>query len=219
MKVRAVSLTLLVGIFFLLLLASPSFLRAVGAFLDYEQRADSRPPDVIVPLGSVRPFRAMEAAALFHKGLAPHVLVPKPIPPSYLRQMRARGYVIRDPQDMAFEALQSLDVPVSAITLLDDTVPSTEAELESVGRYALTKGYSRLLLVTSWYHARRASLIWRTRFGSSPTAVIRRLSPELADKEGIAPGSWWRSPLGWDLVMHEYLGLTLFVLRHPLAKP
>ena len=95
---------------------------------------------------------------------------------------------------------------------------NTDAELESIGRYALAKGYGRVLLVTSGYHARRASLIWRIRFGSSPTTVIRLLASELANQEGVERGSWWRSPLGWELEMHEYLGLTWLVLRHPLSR-
>jgi len=97
-------------------------------------------------------------------------------------------------------------------------VANTDAELESIGRYALAKGYGRVLLVTSGYHARRASLIWRIRFGSSPTTVIRLLASELANQEGVERGSWWRSPLGWELEMHEYLGLTWLVLRHPLSR-
>jgi len=204
---------------FLLLLASALYLTAVGGFLDHEQRFDARAADVIVPLGSIRPFRAMEAAALFHQGLAPHVLVPKPVSPSYMRQMRARGYAVKDPQDMAFDALVSHGVPAAAITLLPDAVVNTDVELESIGRYALAKGYHRVVLVTSWYHARRASLIWTIRFGSRPTAVIRLLSSELASKEGVERDSWWRSPLGWELVTHEYLGLTWLVLRHSLSRP
>ena len=217
MRANAAPWGLLLGTFLLFLLASSLLFKAVGGFLDYEQRVDTRPADVIVPLGSISPFRAMEAAALFHQGLAPRLLVPKPIPPPYMRQMRARGYAVRDPQDMAFEALQDLGIPPTAITLLPDTVANTEAELESIGRYASAKGYGRVLLVTSWYHARRVTFIWRVRVGTSPTTVIRLLSPELAGKEGVEPGSWWRSPLGWELVMHEYLGLTLLVLRHPLS--
>ena len=217
MRINPTRWTLLLGALIVLLFASPLLLRAVGEFLRYKRPPDLRPADIIVPLGSVKPFRAMEAAALFHQGLAPHILVAKPIPPSYMRQMRARGYAIRDPQDMALEALQRLNVPDAAITLLPDTVASTDTELESVGRYARSKGYSRVLLVTSWYHARRANLIWRIRVGTSPVPLIHLLSPELAAKEGVEPGSWWYSPLGWELVMHEYLGLTLLVLRHPFS--
>jgi hypothetical protein len=118
MRANAAPWALLLGTFLLFLLASSSLFESVGAFLDYEQRVDTRPADVIVPLGSISPFRAMEAAALFHQGLAPRLLVPKPIPPPYMRQMRARGYAVRDPQDMAFDALQDLGIPPTAITLL-----------------------------------------------------------------------------------------------------
>jgi uncharacterized SAM-binding protein YcdF (DUF218 family) len=207
----------ILGALFVFFLTSTQILMGLGTFLASPADADLNPADAIVPLGGSSPFRAMEAAALFHRGFAPRVLVPKPVEGLYTREMEELGLIVGGPQKKVFHTLQRLQVPSTAITLSRDTAANTEEELESIGRHALSAGYQRLILVTSWYHARRVRLIWKKRFSTGPAAAIHILSPERSSKEGIDPSAWWRSEYGRQLVLHEYLGIVQFLLRHSLT--
>ena len=57
-------------------------------------------------------------------------------------------------------ALEKFGVPRSAIVTLDEPVEITETELRRVVAAAKARGWRRVILVTSAFHARRVRLIW-----------------------------------------------------------
>jgi uncharacterized SAM-binding protein YcdF (DUF218 family) len=199
------------------LLAHGPLLRAMGAFLVSAGDGNVGPADAIVPLGSIKPDRAIGAATLFHQGLASRILVPKPASSANLNGMRTMGLPMTPRQAMAVHVLERLQVPNTAIRPLSEIAVTTEQELGTVGRYARSAGYNRLILVTSWYHARRVRIIWNMEFGSRPAAIVYGLSPQIVSEENVPASGWWRSRRDRQAVAHEYLGILGLLARHPLA--
>lgn len=216
-KVTTWIIVLFAGILLGVLFAHAPLLRGIGTFLVSGGDGDVGPADAIIPLGSVRPDRAIGAAALFHKGLAPRVLVPKPVTSAHPNRMQAVGPWVSRRQAMAAQVLERLDVPDTAITLLSEGAATTQEELETVGRYARRAGYHRLILVTSRYHTRRVRIIWNIAFAGDPAAIVYALPSQNVAEENALENGWWRSRSGRQVVAHEYLGITWFLVRCPLA--
>jgi hypothetical protein len=87
-------------------------------------------------------------------------------------------------------------------------VEITETELRAVATVARDRGWRRLILVTSPFHARRAQLIWRRESGGAVEARLAAVPDECA-----ASDAWWRRRRCSEAVLHEYLGLLALYLR------
>jgi uncharacterized SAM-binding protein YcdF (DUF218 family) len=179
---RAVLSLILAGIGLLLLLA------AVGNFLVVDDPVE--PADAIVVLAA-RESRAREAAALYHRGLAPTIL---------LAQARGR-------RDEQARVLLTGGVPETAIARLTRLTGNTRDELEADFEYAQAQGFRRLILVTSPYHTRRVSLTWqRVARGRLPASV------HATPYEHFEPNFWWTSNTQLRSGLHEVGGIAHVLL-------
>src|SRR2546428_10536982 len=116
-----------------------------------------RPASAIVVLAGGPPFRALEAAELYHAGWAPHVV--------------ATGAVAWDR-----DVLLAAGVPPSAIVLTDGTPRATREELQTVSQ--LVSAHNKpVILVTSKVHTRRTPLISRYLTGHAPSGNRRSAPP------------------------------------------
>lgn len=94
-------------------------------------------------------------------------------------------------------------VPASAI-LVDESSENTEENAQNTRSIFEVHGYKTVILVTSGYHQRRASLEFQTQAAS--TTILNH--PLLQDSDWSL--WWWLTPRGWWLVTGELIKITAF---------
>src|SRR5262249_53959869 len=164
--------------------------------------------DAIVVLAGGTPSREAKAAAVFHAGWAPRVIISRAIMPSDVRALLALGVRPLDLQGEARLALEKYGVPPDCIVALADEVKITESELGRVYAFAHGRGYRRVILVTSLQHTRRVKVIWEH---AAPAGEIEALVIP-APVEDFSLDRWWRKRRTAEAVLHEYLGILLIYL-------
>ena len=158
--------------------------------------------DVIVVLGddNYAGDRAAHAAELYRAGLAPQVV--------------ASGRLLRPYAGIAEiieRDLESHGVPAASIVKFSHRAANTQEEAEALGGLVASRGWRRVLVVTSDYHARRARFIFDCVF---PPGVTVRVSA--AHDTEFDPSHWWETRLGQKIFLHEVLGYVVarWELRH-----
>jgi uncharacterized SAM-binding protein YcdF (DUF218 family) len=195
-----VALIALLALGGLAVLAHRPLLRAASQALVVDEPRERA--DAIVVVAGGTPNREAAAAGLFRDGWAPRVLVSRQFVPGRVQRLIDMGIRGLDFQGESVAALERYGVPRDAIVTLDQPVEITETELRAVAALAVDRGWRRLILVTTPFHARRVQLIWRRESGG---AIEGRLAP--APDECAAEDAWWRRRRCSEAVLHEYLGL------------
>ncbi len=191
-------------------LVSPFILRAVGRFLVI---ADSlEPSDAIVVMAGEVPFRQLEAARLFHQGLAPWIILTREHERPGRRKLRELGLEPTERRELARMVLERLNVPRGAIRFVNASGVNSADELASIRRLAVAEGFRHIIIVSSPHHMRRIRVIWKQ--GANP-AVEARLHPAL-EEDGFDPDRWWTSRVGAEYLVHEYFGILNFLLGSPI---
>lgn len=144
-----------------------------------------RSADAIVLLGGDDGSRATRAAELFHQGYAPVI-------------------IITGDWEMRPEELVRLGVPSAAI-LVEDKAQSTAENAEFTLRMMQQRGWSRALVVTSWWHTRRARWCLE-RYGRDIEWSVQPTwqTPEIAAK--------WGSPT--PAILKEYIKFAWYLARY-----
>ncbi|MGH7196712.1 MAG: YdcF family protein [Candidatus Saccharimonadales bacterium] len=151
------------------------------------------PADAIVAIsGGDTEARTDEAIKLYFAGWAPKIIFSgaalDPESPSNARAM----------QKHAIEA----GVPKRAIVLDEEAIDTTENASRT--RALLQPNEKRIILVTSPYHQRRASLEFKRYYGQDVTVVNH---PTQSDR--LWPVNWWVTPTGWWLAISEAVKTVL----------
>jgi uncharacterized SAM-binding protein YcdF (DUF218 family) len=170
----------------------------IGQWLVVEDLLE--PADAIVVLSGGMPARAMEAADLFRRGVAPEVWLTSPAGPE--ADLKALGIAYRGEQDYNFEILTHLGVPPSAIKVLGDPIVNTQDEVQVVAEALRRSGKGKVILVTSPPHTRRVRRLWKELVGGGPRAIVR-----LAPQDPYDARHWWRNTRDSLTVVRETLGL------------
>jgi uncharacterized SAM-binding protein YcdF (DUF218 family) len=194
------ALLVVVALLAMVAVAHRPLLRAAGHALVVED--PGRPADAIVVVAGGTPAREARAAALFQAGGAPVVLVSRQFVPPRVRTLLELGIRPLDFQGESVAALEKFGVPRSAIVTLDEPVEITETELRWVVAAAKARGWRRVTLVTSAFHARRVRLIWSREAAGAVEARLAVTHDECSSHDG-----WWRRRRCSEAVLHEYLGL------------
>jgi uncharacterized SAM-binding protein YcdF (DUF218 family) len=192
-------------------------LNAMGRYLIEDETP--APADAIVVLAGSIPDRILEAVALFKDDLAPRIVISRGRVPASMRQLEAMGVHMPTLAELNRTVATRLDVPPAAITEVGGAEDSTVDEAEAVLRFALEQGYRSLLIATSKYHSRRASLIYR-HLAREQVRIISR--PSRYDE--FDPEGWWRDRTFRRRVIIEYQKLLAFHLVdrwqfEPIAAP
>jgi len=182
------------------LLSSAFVFRFVGSWLSVEdplQRADA-----IVVLGGHLPFRAMEAAAIYRAGWSATIWVTRP-----LKSVESKALDKLDvgfiPEDVYSElVLVRLGVPSSAVTHLEGDISTTEDEVRSTIRALRETGKTRVILVTSKFHCRRAKFVWNVLAPVDLKATVR-FTPD----DPFNPQHWWENSADVLAVAREIGGI------------
>lgn len=85
---------------------------------------------------------------------------------------------------------------------------TTEENALNTSRYIKQNNLSRIILVTSAYHQRRASLEFKSRLGNDVTVINKPVSE---DRQWSS--FWWVTPGGWWLVIGELIKIAIFYVK------
>jgi uncharacterized SAM-binding protein YcdF (DUF218 family) len=164
--------------------------------------------DAIIVLGS-EVTRAITGASLYRQGFARvvYLTVPRREP----RYVALEGDSIRWPwfEEVARTLLRNRGVPDGAVRLLGKDLVSTVAEAREAAR-ALGPEAGTLLVVTSWYHVRRARAIFAAELPEARILVV-------ASAAEPVPARWWADQESARNVLLEFAKFLFYELGFSFA--
>ncbi|HSX41276.1 MAG TPA: YdcF family protein [Candidatus Saccharimonadales bacterium] len=184
---------LLVAVLTVLLLLAVGFL-SIGFYLSPQDKLEHA--DVIVAIsGGETTSRTAEAVELYKAGYAPKLLfsgaAQDPTGPSNAAAMQ--------------KSAERQGVPSSDV-LIEESAQNTAQNAEASANVLRSAGAQKIILVTSPYHQRRASLEFHRALGK-PVKIINHSAPDHRWRKS----AWWETPYSYNLTISE-LQKTIYVL-------
>ena len=190
---RLLFLLFFMGFLFLLFVLRHPLMRFAGQFWVLDEPVTQS--DALIVLGddNFGGDRAFHAAELYREGVAPVVV--------------ASGRLLRRSAGMAEiiqHDLESFGVPTASIVPLPSRAENTREEAGEVAKLIHARGWKRVILVTSNYHARRTRFIYGRVL---PASVTFRVSG--AHDAEFDPALWWQTRQGQKLFFTELVGYVV----------
>ena len=138
-------------------------MRLVGSFWVVDESPEASDAIVILGDDNYAADRAARAAELFRSGRAPRIIASG----RYLRPYASIA-------QLEEHDLTDRGVPPSAIVRLEHHAQNTRDEAIAISRLLSTRGWKRVLLVTSNYHTRRSRYICEREFPPGTVLQGRR---------------------------------------------
>jgi len=160
-------------------------LSKLGSFLVVEDPLEKA--DAIFVLGGTRFERPLEAVDLYREGWAPRILLMRVVRDYGEVELIKRGFKFPLESDVQFDALTRMGIDPSAITILGEK-DNTRDEADDIRDQAIQHQWTRIIVVTSKQHTRRARLVVTRRLAGTGTKVIMRASRY----DRTRPEQWWR---------------------------
>ena len=198
--------TAFAALLILLLIAFPLSPR-LGPWLISEDALQKA--DVIYVLGGTRMERPLEGADLYTDGWAPRILLSRQRRDGGEKELKARGIAYPTEADLQRSILGTLGVPLDAIDLLEDEQVSTSSEGRALIDRAIQNRWTRIIVVTSRMHTRRARLALDRQLAPHGIALVMRGSRY----DSMDPEHWWRDRDDLRFTLFEYQKLILYWLR------
>ena len=166
----------------------------VGGWLVVEDPLEKA--DAVVVLGGTMYERPMEAVELYKEGWAPRIYLFRQIADWGEALLAERGVPYTREVDLQIDVMGRLGAPREAIGILDQA-NSTAEESADVLALATREKFSRVIVVTSKQHTRRARLVMNRRMNPAGVRVIVRSTR--FDRSDV--DRWWanRSTLRFTL--------------------
>jgi uncharacterized SAM-binding protein YcdF (DUF218 family) len=159
--------------------------------------------DVIVVLGGGGPERAMHGIQLYRQGMAPKLCFtgdrPMPELPSFTDGQLARDLAVRE------------GVPAADIYLLDTT--STWEDGQQISAGFKQNGLHSLVLVTNWYHSRRALAVIRKHLGDEHVQVFYSPPPT----SDACPERCWSRDEWIIMIVNEWIKIGLYWVKYGVS--
>jgi uncharacterized SAM-binding protein YcdF (DUF218 family) len=143
--------------------------------------------DAVFVLAGERIARWLEASDLVKEGWAPEIALGGGYRESLERQLIDRGIGLPSEGEVARAALIHLGHPPESVRILGYT-DNTAEEARMLRREAVARRWSRVIVVTSKLHTRRASIAMRREFDGTGIQLIMRASRYDDDD----PAHYWR---------------------------
>ena len=159
------------------------------------------PSDVLVVLLGGTPHRPEKAAELFHKGIAPRIVLCRERPDPVFHH---------DASLLIKEYLIKLGVPPVAIEILPDEVTSTKDEAERVLKYLKQHPSRRITIVTTAFHTARARWIFQ-RILSNQKIDIRAAA---AKDPNFDESNWYQNEEGLIFYFNELIKTIYYRMRY-----
>ncbi|HET7228513.1 MAG TPA: ElyC/SanA/YdcF family protein [Longimicrobium sp.] len=165
-----------------------------------------RKADAIFVFGGDPDIRPYAAAALYHRGLAPLVLVPG----METGRLAADGLVPTQTQ-LFLSVLKKEGVPDSAVRVL--AIPggttSTSDDARVLRDWIGQTHARRVIAISTTYHTRRCRLALRRALKGMDVRVMMYGAPT----RGYSERDWWKTEPGMVTYVNEYLKLARYKLR------
>jgi len=187
---RLIFLVFFFGFLAVLYFARHPLMRLAGEWWVVDE--PSAPSDALIVLGddNYAADRAFHAAELYREGVAPMVVASG--------RMLRRNVSLADVME---HDLESFGVPAASVVKLSHRAQNTREEAVEAARLIQARGWKRVLVVTSNYHARRTRFIYERTL---PPSVTLRVSG--ARDSEFDPSHWWQTRQGLKLFMSELAG-------------
>lgn len=197
---RLLFLLFFLFVLFVLYLVRHPVLRLAGGFWVVNDAPVTSDAIVILGDDNYDGDRAARAAELFKAGWAPRIVASG----RYLRPYASIA-------ELEEHDLIGRGVPASAIVRLAHRAENTREEAGVISQLLSSRGWKRVLLVTSNYHTRRSLYICERTF---PPGTFLRAVP--ARDSEYDPDNWWRTRQGVKIFAHEFFGMlvALWEMRH-----
>ena len=152
-----VCLLVMVGIF------AGSILRALGHFIVVDEHPSRADAVVVLNTGVEYYPRLIQAADLYRRGLAAHVVINGNRKTETLRQLEQKGFESCCPWYADFISILAMGgVPEDRVVSISiEDAYDTVGEAKAVGPELLKRKWQTVIITTSKYHARRARFIWQ----------------------------------------------------------
>ncbi|MBE0673715.1 MAG: YdcF family protein [Bacteroidales bacterium] len=165
--------------------------------------------DALILLMGDFPGRVMHAADLYKNGKAGGLIIVKESMGAY-KLLEERGIEIERSSEQARRSAVALGIPEDSITVLPGDARSTLEESLVIRNYMMqTPIADTVILVSSSYHMRRASMIFRAAFRNLEQPVYVGSSPGAYTH--FNAGRWWREKEDIQAVVSEYVKIASFV--------
>jgi uncharacterized SAM-binding protein YcdF (DUF218 family) len=175
-------------------------LRLAGSFWIIDESPAQA--DAIVVLGddNFNADRAARAAQLYRAGWAPRVVASG----RYLRPYASIA-------ELEAHDLEDRGVPAADVVRFTHKAENTREETAALAQLISSRGWKRILLVTSSYHTRRSQYLAERQF--PPGTTLRVVAAPDSDYD---PQGWWRTRTGMKIFVHECVGMLVSVweMRH-----
>lgn len=177
--------------------------KSIGSFLIHEDPLAHA--DAIYVLGGSPVERASEGARLVQSGYAPLAVFTGEPSNELLEAFgidsseAGLGMYIAHRQGLSIERMEELRKGTS-----------TAEEAEAVRAHAGGIGADTIMVVTTEFHSRRVSRVFRRAFRGSDTVVLVRT----ARSNRYDAERWWESEEGMIMVNNEYMKLLYYLFRH-----
>jgi len=185
---------------------------SIGKVLLVQEEIE-RPGDLIVPLRGGRGYeRFLEAFELYKTGKGDKICIMKSLDDLRFGKLERFGIMLPTGQEQNRSVLIQLGVPETDI-IVDHQKPGGGTYGEAlrvkrlVGKYLETK---RILVVTSWYHTRRAKIIYEEVFQDCDLDVM--VIPALRNAESTC-SDWWKYRYETGSVLQEIVKIATHYLR------
>ena len=182
--------------------------RKAGLWLikeDHPEKADA----IVLLTGSIAD-RVLQAADIYQSGYAERILIAEEYMGAY-KELEKRGFSIISKTIQTKDALVFFDVPPDSIIILPGDAESTMTEALITRDYISQNSYiDTILLVTSSWHTRRASIIFKKAFSEMETPVTVLSIPSVYNEFNAE--KWWQCKEDIQMVILEYMKLMNFLL-------
>jgi uncharacterized SAM-binding protein YcdF (DUF218 family) len=182
------------------LLVSAVTLPRLGPWLVVEDPLQKA--DAVIVLGGTMYERPLEAVDLYKEGWAPRIYLFREIADWGEQVLAERNVPYTRGVDLQIEVMRRLGVPADAIGVLDEA-NSTADEAEHAFQLATREQLTRVIIITSKQHTRRARMVMNRRLTPAGVTVIVR--PSRYDRADV--DRWWanRSTLRFTLFESQRL--------------
>ena len=159
-------------------------LSRLGSFLVVEDPLQKA--DAIFVLGGTRFERPLEAVDLYNEGWAPKIFLFRQVMDAGEGELIKRGFPFPLESDVQYEALRRMGVPADALEVLGEK-DNTKVEAQEIHDQAVQHRWSRIIVVTSKQHTRRARLVVSRKLNGTNVQLIMRASRY----DTTDPVVWW----------------------------
>lgn len=114
--------------------------------------------------------------------------------------------------ELAAKELQNRGVPAERIQVISEAVRGTYDESLNVCEYARRHQLTKILIVTSGYHSRRA--LWSIRHACPGYEIETGVDGPPPGWQTPSPWTWWLHRWGWRVVAGEYVKMIYYWWRY-----